>query len=107
MPRATSWRSTIRSRSSAGSAIAGLLDNARSHPRAGSGHRERSLDGIDRLVGEVLGNLAHDAACQFLVAVLADLAERLGIGGDDDLADAAAQGLGVEPFGDRCAVGQL
>jgi len=46
---------------------------------------------------------------RYLAAVreLADLAERLGIGRDHQLVDAAAQRLGVEPFGDRRAVRQL
>ena len=68
---------------------------------------ERLFDCLDRLIDQVLGDLADDAAFELLMAMLANLPERLRIGRDHDRLDPAAQRLGVEPLGDRCAVRQF
>src|SRR5690606_477907 len=72
-----------------------------------SGRGERLLDCGDRLIDQILGDLADDAIPRLLMATLANLAESLGIRCDYDRIEFAVQGLVVEPFGDRCSVCQL
>lgn len=57
------------------------------------------LDILGWLAGQGLVDLADDPLCQFRMVVLAHLAQRLGIGDDQQRLDLSGHRLGVEPFG--------
>src|SRR5207253_1147385 len=100
MPRAFSWRSTIRSRVWEGSAMVGLL-SLRSGLRINSGVDDRPFDLGRRRAGEVLRQLADDLRLKLGLHVLAQLAEDLGLGGDHQLVNLPLGGALVEPVGGR------